>query len=287
MADPRFERHLALFGEQGQSLLRDAHITIVGCNGLGSQVAQQTALIGVGRISAIEPGDLKSSSRNRNVASWHSDVIPGTTKLEVAARMVELIDPTIEFLAIQERLETANSFEAIKSSDFVFGCLDGDGPRFILNELCLAYGKPLFDLATDVPSDEKPRYGGRLAAVYEGRGCLVCMGVIDLTDARRYLTSDGQLENEAAIYGVVKEHLSPDTGPSVAPINGVVASIGITEFMVSVTGMRKPARILNYRGEQSVVGKSIDKPATNCLYCNSVYLAGAAANVERYIDLFK
>jgi molybdopterin-synthase adenylyltransferase len=50
------------------------------------------------------------------------------------------------------------------------------------------------------------------------------------------------------IYGI---HLAAldRTGPAVVSINGVVASIAVTEFMVLVTGIREPITHLRYRGD--------------------------------------
>ena len=58
-------------------------------------------------------------------------------------------------------LSTKGAFEALKEVDYVFGCMGDDGVRFFLNEACLAYEKPLIDLASDVP--EPGVFGGPVA----------------------------------------------------------------------------------------------------------------------------
>lgn len=283
--DPRFKQNAALFGREGQNKLRSVRLAVVGCGGLGTHVAQQTALLGVGGMQLIDLGDLKLSSRNRYVGAYHTDPIPGSRKVSIAERLVRDIDPTVVTNAIYDRLESQQAFAAIKQASHVFGCLDKDGPRFILNELCLAYQKPLIDLASDVP--EEGYYGGRVAVVRNGQGCLHCMDVLDARDVRRYLSSKGQLDNEAAEYGVDREQLAPGTGPSVVSINGVVASLGVTEFMAMVTGLREPARLLNYHGQRSTVSKSSDQPIDGCFYCRSVFGSGDGAETERYLANFE
>ena len=47
------------------------------------------------------------------------------------------------------------------------------------------------------------------------------------------------VENEDAVYGIEGSALSK-TGPSVVSVNGVVASLGETAFMVLATGMKLP-----------------------------------------------
>ena len=42
---------------------------------------------------------------------------------------------------------SVEAFNAIIRADYVFGCLDCEGARLILNELCAAYVRPYWDLA--------------------------------------------------------------------------------------------------------------------------------------------
>ena len=68
------------------------------------------------------------------------------------------------------------------------------------------------------------------------------------------------------IYGIPLEALD-ETGPSVVSINGVVASLAVTEFLVMTTGLREPNRLLSYRAERGIVNASQDAPRSGCPYC--------------------
>jgi hypothetical protein len=162
----------------------------------------------------------------------------------------------------------------------VFGCLDKDGPRSILNELCAAYSKPYIDLASDVP--QPGVYGGRICVAYGGDGCLSCLGQLDQSDVRRYLQTTEERDCEDAVYGIPRSVLS-EAGPSVAPINAVVAGLAATEFMVAVTGMRAPARLIEYRGHLSKVLVISDPPIPDCYYCKGIRGKPEDADVERYL----
>jgi hypothetical protein len=96
-------------------------------------------------------------------------------------------------------------------------------------------------------------------------GCLSCQGVLDQGEVRRDLASDAQRADEDAIYGVSKAALGAG-GPSVVSVNGVVASLGVTELMAMVTGMRKPFGQLDYRGHEGIIRRVIDR-AADCYYC--------------------
>lgn len=85
-----------------------------------------------------------------------------------------------------------------------------------------------------------------------------------------------------AIYGVSTDDLGR-SGPSVVSLNGVGASVGIMEFMLGVTGVRSPRRLLKYHGQRGVVTVVSDAPAPDCYYCANVRGRGDAADVYRYI----
>jgi hypothetical protein len=67
----------------------------------------------------------------------------------------------------------------------------------------------------------------------------------------------------------------------VVNLNGVVANLGLTEFMVLVTGLRDPRRHLIYYADREVVNDRQDARRANCYTCG--YLVGKreAANVKR------
>jgi hypothetical protein len=277
----RFDRNERLFGKQGQQALRQTRVAIVGIGGLGTHVVQQISLLGVGALALIDHEELSRSNRNRYVGAWHDDPVPGTPKIDLGRRLAGLIDPAIAVTLVKSTLLSQAALDAVRASDYVFGCVDSDGVRFVLNEMCLAYDKPLFDLASDAP--EPGCYGGRVAVVIGDSGCLCCRGLLDMNDVRCFLSPEGILENEAAVYGIDRQALG-DAGPSVVSINGVVASLAVTEFMAAVTGIRPPHLHLNYRGDQGTVGPRTDNRAPDCHYCNVVRGQGDAANIQRYFQ---
>ena len=73
----RFERNTRFFGEEGQRILRETLVAIVGVGGLGTHVVQQLALLGVGELSLVDHEELDRTNLNRYVGARHSDPIPG------------------------------------------------------------------------------------------------------------------------------------------------------------------------------------------------------------------
>jgi molybdopterin-synthase adenylyltransferase len=277
----RFDRNIRLFGVDGQRKLRDSIVAIVGVGGLGSAVAQHLALLGVGKIVLVDDQEIDETNRNRFIGATRKDRVPGTQKVSISMRLIQEIDGTIVVEPIYANLLSEAAFFAVKNADFVFGCLDEDGPRAILNELCAAYKKPYFDLASDVP--EPGSYGGRVCVSWDGNGCLLCMEEIDGAAVQKYLQTDAQRLVHDDIYGVERAALA-ETGPSVSPINGVIASLGCMEFMASVTGMRRPSLLLNYRGHLGIVSVA-ERRQSDCFICNGVRGQGDIARVDRYLQI--
>lgn len=278
----RFERQERLFGREGQEKLRAAHVAVVGVGGLGTHVLQQLALLGVGRLGLIDSEELATTDRNRYVGTRHDDPVPGTSKVDIGERLVKTIDPAIEVVKVADTLVSEAGFAAVIASDYVFGCLDSEGARLVLTELSAAHAKPYIDLASDIMPGDPPSYGGQVCVAWDGQGCLVCFGLLDVAEAQAELTGVEDRQNRDALYGINRVALDR-SGPSVVSINGVIASLGVTEFMVAVAGLRAPQRVLTYRGHLGGVGVSRDAPTPGCYYCTGIRGRRDVADVHRYI----
>ena|SRR5438445_1372743 len=278
----RFDRNISFFGAEGQAKLRNAHVAVVGCGGLGQHVIQQLAFLGVGKLTLIEDETLSRSNLNRYVLARHDDPIPGTHKIDVALRAISAIDPSIDVSPVRNSIRSQEAFDALRPAQTLFGCLDNDGARLILNEYAKAYSKEYYDLASDIEQDAGIRFGGRVVHVDHTPGCLVCLEQIDLAATREDLESEASRRDRRKIYGVDADVLD-EGGPSVVSINGVVASLGVTEYMVAVTGIRPPKRLLTYHGDRGIVTTGNADARPGCYFCETVAGACASAAVERYI----
>ncbi len=278
----RFDRQIGLFGREGQMLIRNTNIAVVGVGGIGSHVVQQLAFLGVGRIVLIDPDELEKSNLNRLIGARWDDSIPGIKKVEIAKRMAGSINPEIDVNALPCDLKSKNAFKVIKQSNYTFGCVDNDGSRLILNELCAAFEIPYFDLASDIIPQKDVVYGGRVFVNIDNKGCLYCYDLISTKEASKYFSSPEKRKDCDAIYGVSENKLN-GTGPSVVSIDGMVASLAVTEFMAMVTKLRNPYRLLSYHGHEGVIRRTTDEPLNqDCYYCKSLRGKKEHADVERY-----
>jgi len=277
--DPTVARSIAFFGDEGYRRLRETTVAVVGIGGLGTLVVQQLALLRVGKLIVIDAEDIDTTNRNRYVGVLDDDPIPGTPKVEVARRLVVGISPGTEVVTIQKSVVSDEAFDALEGASHLFGCVDNDAVRVILTEFAAAFRIPYIDAATEIISgDDRLRYGGRVVVAWDGHGCLSCFDELDHANVRKHLTSETGRRDEEAIYGAARSALG-GSGPSVGCINGVVASLAVTEFMLAVTGIRPANRLLRYRADLAVVTRSTDPPPADCYYCAALRGQGNAAPV--------
>lgn len=119
---------------------------------------------------------------------------------------------------------------------------------------------------------------------WNGNGCLFCYDELDVVAARESLMDPNVRRDQQDIYGVPRSALG-ESGPSVVSINGVVASLGVTEFMLVATELGDvPRGLLTYRAHSGGVTVSRDDPAPGCYYCCGIRGRGEESGVWRYVQ---
>lgn len=287
MSDDRFARQIAFFGAEGQEKLARVRAAIVGNGGTGSHVIQQLAFLGVRDFALVEHDVVDLTNMNRLIGAVPADAEKATRKVDVAERLIHSINPAAIVRKASCGLFSTNGFDAVRSADVVFGCVDKELPRFVLNELCHAYEIPFFDVATEIDPDAPLNFGGRVvSAIAADEGCLVCLGALDQEELRREQQSAAQHEEERTIYGVRASALK-GSGPSVVSLNGLLASAAVTEFLVHWTDVRAARRFLVYKGSFGILSLMSDASHPECPYCSAGSLVRGKreqANVERWLD---
>ena len=266
MDGDRFSRNIALFGREGQDKIEAERVGVVGLGGLGSHVVQQLTYLGVRWQAHVDDDFITHSSLNRVVTAHRSD--PDVVrKVEAAERMARAVAADIQLATVAQKLETDEARSVLENCTSIFSCLDDDLARVALIEFSAQRRIPYFDLATDTGADANGAwYGGRVLFSGEGERCPACMDLLDQREMSRSSMTKEQRKTDDRIYGVKRDALE-GTGPAVVSLNGVVASIGVMEWMVWVTGLRAPKPLLEYRGSAGGVFLNNDPPAAGCYYC--------------------
>jgi molybdopterin/thiamine biosynthesis adenylyltransferase len=276
--EERFQRQVLAFGDAGQGAIRASRVAIVGLGGIGSIVGQQLAHLGVESFLLIDPDLVESSNLNRLVGSTVDDV--DTPKVEVARRMLRRISPAAQVDALAVDVRTLDALQALVDVDVVFGCVDTDAARLILTEFAAAHLTPLIDAGVGIFAEAGriSEAGGRVTVYTPGRPCLKCSKDFNSRIAAEELESDVEREYRLA-RGYVTGANVPE--PSVISLNGVIASLAVTELMALLTEFRPTVHYSYYDLLDQKVGRRIVKQDGSCVVCGIAGL-GSLAGVERY-----
>ena len=163
----RYARHLVLkeIGGAGQQKLKDAGVLVVGAGGLGAPAALYLAAAGVGRIGIVDPDKVALSNLQRQVIYATGDV--GRAKVIAAAERLCALNDMTEVDALDFALNADNARELVRGFDLVVDGTYDFATRFIVNDACLATGRPLVSGAIG-------RWTGQVG-VFSGQPCYRCL----------------------------------------------------------------------------------------------------------------
>lgn len=138
----RYGRQILLseLGEEGQQRLRDSKVIIVGAGGLGSPVAYYLAAAGVGTLAIADGDRVELSNLQRQIL--HSSLDLGRPKVESAREKLMRLNPNIKIKIYQEFLTLETAKDIFRQYDFVVECSDNFRTKYLVNDACVAVGKP-------------------------------------------------------------------------------------------------------------------------------------------------
>jgi sulfur-carrier protein adenylyltransferase/sulfurtransferase len=139
----RYSRHLLLpeVGVEGQQKLLDAKVLLLGAGGLGSPAALYLAAAGVGTLGIVDDDTVDLSNLQRQVI--HTTARVGEPKVDSAAATIAEVNPDVEVVRHQVRLDSSNVIELIEPYDIVVDGLDNFPTRYLLNDASVRLRKPV------------------------------------------------------------------------------------------------------------------------------------------------
>jgi adenylyltransferase/sulfurtransferase len=138
----RYSRHLIIpdVAMAGQKRLKSARVLVVGAGGLGSPALMYLAAAGVGTLGVIDFDVVDESNLQRQVIHGQSDV--GRPKAQSARDSVREINPLIEVVLHEERLDSSNVMAVFAQYDLIVDGTDNFATRYLVNDACVLLGKP-------------------------------------------------------------------------------------------------------------------------------------------------
>lgn len=138
----RYSRHLIIpdVAMDGQKRLKNAKVLCVGAGGLGSPALMYLAAAGVGTLGIVEFDVVDESNLQRQIIHGQSDV--GRPKAESARESVAEINPYVNVVVHEERLDSSNAMEIFAPYDLIVDGTDNFATRYLVNDACVLLGKP-------------------------------------------------------------------------------------------------------------------------------------------------
>jgi adenylyltransferase/sulfurtransferase len=138
----RYSRHLIIpdVGMSGQKRLKNAKVLVVGAGGLGSPALLYLAAAGVGTLGIVDFDVVDESNLQRQIIHGVSDI--DKPKAESARDSIQEINPYVEVILHQERLDSDNALDVFRPYDLIVDGTDNFATRYLVNDACVLLGKP-------------------------------------------------------------------------------------------------------------------------------------------------
>ncbi|MHB1138054.1 MAG: molybdopterin-synthase adenylyltransferase MoeB, partial [Microthrixaceae bacterium] len=139
----RYSRHLLMpeVGEEGQQKLLGARVLLLGAGGLGSPAALYLAAAGVGTLGIVDMDVVDESNLQRQIL--HNTDRLGERKVDSAKKTLTLLNPDVNVITHDVRLDASNMERIISDYDIVVDGADNFPVRYMLNDASVKLGIPV------------------------------------------------------------------------------------------------------------------------------------------------
>jgi len=139
----RYSRHTLLpeVGVDGQLKMLNAKVLLVGAGGLGAPTALYLAAAGIGTIGLVDDDVVDASNLQRQVI--HNTERIGTPKTQSARLTIEALNPDVDVVEHNFRLDSSNIVELLSEYDVIVDGADNFPTRYLLNDASVRLRKPV------------------------------------------------------------------------------------------------------------------------------------------------
>ena len=144
----RYSRHILLpqIDIDGQEILNESSVLIIGAGGLGSPAALYLAASGVGNLIICDDDRVDLTNLQRQIIHRNHSV--GFSKVSSAQQALHSLNPDINVIPFEERLDAARLLQLVSEVDAVVDATDNFATRHDINRACVIHKKPLISGAT-------------------------------------------------------------------------------------------------------------------------------------------
>ncbi len=139
----RYSRHTLLpeVGVEGQLKLLNAKVLLLGAGGLGAPTALYLAAAGIGTLGLVDDDVVDASNLQRQVI--HNTERIGMPKTESARKTIEALNPDVDVVEHDMRLDADNILDVIRDYDVIVDGADNFPTRYLLNDASVRLRKPV------------------------------------------------------------------------------------------------------------------------------------------------
>ncbi|MBE0461435.1 MAG: ThiF family adenylyltransferase [Candidatus Aminicenantes bacterium] len=140
----RYKKQLLLeeIGEEGQKMLKNSSVVIVGCGGLGSIISNCLVRAGIGKVAIVDNDCIELENLHRQMLFDEGDVKGGLPKSVAAAEKLRKINSQVQIEPIVAKVTPENIEGILKGVDLVLDGTDNFDVRFLINDACIKAGIP-------------------------------------------------------------------------------------------------------------------------------------------------
>ncbi len=186
--DDRYSRQILFpgIGVDGQRLLAQAHVAIVGVGATGAASASLLARAGAGTLTLIDRDFVEFSNLQRQILFDEADALSSLPKAEAARRKIHLFNSTVCVHAQTVDLVPANIHDLLSAADLILDATDNFETRYLINDFAVQQGKPwiyaaaigayatTMNILPRRPAEQVP-LPTRTGAPWQPTACLACL----------------------------------------------------------------------------------------------------------------
>lgn len=139
----RYNRHLVLpeIDVDGQLLLVNSKVVIIGLGGLGCPVATYLASSGIGTLLLIDNDLVSLSNLNRQTLFTESDL--NMNKVEAAMNRLLALNSDLIIRTDKSKVDEQFETSKLKEFDIIIDCTDNFETRTLINQISISHRIPL------------------------------------------------------------------------------------------------------------------------------------------------
>ena len=257
-----YNRQVRAFGTDGQHILHNLRVAVVGLGGTGSIAVQQLVHLGVRSFILVDPDSLELTNLNRVVGAFAGDL--GRSKCDVAAQYVQQFSSDADVQVVIGDIVHESVARHLVDADVIFCCTDSHGSRSVVQQVAYQYLIPCVDIGSTITTTIGKVTGifGRVQLLGPDQPCLWCSELLSPEEVRRDMMNEFERKADPYIQGAIVP------APSVISLNGTIVSLAMTMLLGLVTSIPIESRHLIYNAGAPSLRSVRTAAKDDCFICS-------------------